>query len=74
MASPRTIRLDGSLDKKVEEYTKQNRLKFSQLVKMAIEKFISQPQTIELVPVSDSEWLKTTKKAFKKHKHAMDKL
>ena len=74
MSSPKTIRLDSILEKRVEEYTKQNRVKFSQLVKLAIEKFISEPQTIELSPIRDSDWLSTTKKAFKRHKHAMDKL
>jgi len=74
MSNPRTIRLDSDLERKVDEYTKQNRVKFSQLVKLAIEKFISQPQTIELAPIDSATWMAATKKAYKKHKNAMDKL
>lgn len=74
MGLPKTIRLDDELEAKVENYLEKNQLKFPQLVKMAVEKFISETQTITLVPADTSEFLETAKSAYKKHKHAMDKL
>lgn len=74
MSLPKTIRLDDELENKVEKYLEKNDIKFTQLVNKAIEKFISEPQTIELVPIKPEEWEKTVEKAFKKHKHAIDKL
>ena len=41
---------------------------------MAVAKFISEPQTIKLMPADTKEFLKTAEKAFEKHKDAMDKL
>ena len=74
MGLPKTIRLDDEIESKVEEYLDKNGIKFSQLINNAVEKYISEPQTIELVPIEASKWEKTVGKAFKKHKHAMDKL
>lgn len=74
MGHPKSIRLDKDLEKKIEAYLDKNPVKFSQLVAMALEKYINEPQIIELKPVDDEEFIKTAKKAFKKHKHTMDKL
>ncbi len=74
MGLPKSVRVEGDLEKKIEAYLDKNPVKFSQLVAMALEKFISEPQTIELRPVDDKPFLETAKKAFKKHKHTMDKL
>ncbi|MDZ4660044.1 MAG: hypothetical protein SGJ18_00350 [Pseudomonadota bacterium] len=74
MGVPKTVRFDDDLEKKVEEYLDVNGIKFAQLVNMAVEKFITEPQTIRLVPVDTKDFLATAKKAFKKHKNAMDKL
>ena len=74
MASPRTIRLNEKLDSTIDKYLKKNRMKFSQLVSLALERFVSQPQTVTFVPADADEFVKTAEKAFKRHKHAMDKL
>jgi len=74
MGIPKTIRLKDDIEKKVETYLRKNSLSFPDLVNLAVEKFISEPQIIELVPVGDDELMKHAEKQFKKHKHAMDKL
>jgi hypothetical protein len=74
MELPKTVRFEEELEEKVEKYLESNEIKFSQLINMAVEKFISEPQTIELKPVDRQEFLKIAKKAFKKHKGALDKL
>ena len=74
MGLPKSVRFEEELEEKVEKYLEANGLRFSQLVNMAVSKFISEPQTIQLAPVDQKEFLKTATKAFKKHKNAMDKL
>jgi len=74
MGLPKSVRVDDALERKIEAYLDKNPVKFSQLVAMALEKFISEPQMIELCPVDDDQFLESAKKAFKKHKHTMDKL
>ena len=74
MGIPKTVRLKDEIEKRVEAYLERNSLSFPDLVNLAVDKFISEPQSIELVPVDDDELMKHAKKAFKKHKHAMDKL
>ena len=74
MGLPKSVRFESELEKKVEDYLDHNPVKFSQLIAMAVEKFISEPQKIELRPVDSAKFLETAKKAFKKHKHTMDKL
>lgn len=74
MGLPKTIRLDERLEQKVEEYIEANEVKFSQLINMALTKFISEPQTIHLAPVKTGAFIQQAKKTFKKHKNAMDKL
>ncbi len=74
MGVPKTVRFDDELEKKVETYLESNGIKFSQMVNMAVAKFISEPQSIQLAPVATNDFLATATKAFKKHKDAMDKL
>lgn len=74
MGLPKTVRFEEELEEKVERYLENNEIKFSQLINMAVEKFISQPQTIELKPVDTQEFIRSARKAYKKHKGAMDKL
>jgi antitoxin component of RelBE/YafQ-DinJ toxin-antitoxin module len=74
MGMPKTVRLDDELENKLEKYLDANGIKFSQLVNLAVEKYISEPQTIELTPVASDAFKEQAKKAFKKHKNAMDKL
>lgn len=74
MGLPKTIRLDEELEEKVEKYLDKNNIKFAQLINIAVNRFISEPQTIELKPIESAQWDKTVKKAFSKHKNAMDKL
>jgi hypothetical protein len=74
MGLPKTVRFENELETKVEEYLEKNDIKFSQLVNIAVEKFISEPQSIELEPIDSKKWEQTIAKSFKKHKHAMDKL
>lgn len=74
MGLPKTVRFEDELEQKVEEYLDANGVKFSQLVNLAVAKFISEPQTIHLAPVKTEAFLDHAKKAFKKHKNAMDKL
>lgn len=74
MGLPKTVRFDDELEKKVEKYLEANGIKFTQLMNMAVTKFINEPQTILLAPVNTADFMATAKKAFKKHKSAMDKL
>lgn len=74
MGLPKTVRFDDELEKKMEEYLEANGLKFSQLINMAVAKFISEPQTIQLAPVETKDFMEAATKAFKKHRNAMDKL
>lgn len=74
MGIPKTVRFDDELEKKVEQYLESNGIKFAQMVNMAVAKFITEPQTIQLAPVKTEDFMATAKKAFKKHKNAMDKL
>ena len=74
MGLPRTIRLDITLEKQIEKYIEVNKIKFSQLINMALAKFISEPQNIQLTPVDANDFLGTAEKAFHKHRNAIDKL
>ncbi len=74
MGLPKTVRFDDELEDLISEYLEKNKIKLSQLLTMAIAKFISEHQSIELTPVSSKKWQKTVERAYKKHKHAMDKL
>ena len=74
MGLPKTVRFEDELENKVEKYLEANGIKFSQLVNLAVSKFISEPQSIQLAPVDTKDFMKTATKAFHKHKNAMDKL
>lgn len=74
MGLPKTVRFEEALEEKVKKYLDANGIKFSQLVNMAVSKFISEPQTIQLALVNTVEFMKSATKAFTKHKNAMDKL
>lgn len=74
MGLPKSIRLDQELENEIEDYMNRNKIKFPQLISLALRNFISQPQTIELHPVDDKKWTAAVEKSFKKHKNAMDKL
>ena len=74
MTKARTIRFREDLDPQVDEYASKNGLNLNQMVNLAVEKFISEPQTIELVPLNDKECEDLMKKAFAEHRKAMDEL
>ncbi len=74
MGLPKTVRLEDDLEKKVENYLEANGIRFAQLINLAVERFINEPQTIQLSPVDENDFAIAAGKAFKKHKNAMDKL
>lgn len=74
MGLPKSIRLKENLEEKIESYMEINGIKFADLINNALEKYISEPQTITLKPINSNEFLSLAKKAIKKHKHAMEKL
>ena len=48
---PRSVRLTEALDGEVTRYLEQNGVNFNQLCMFALERFIRQPQRLELLPV-----------------------
>ena len=76
MSKARTIRFNEQIDSLVDEYTSKNGLKLNQLVNIAVKKYISEPNSIELEPVNatNGQWEEGMEKAFGKHKKAMDEL
>jgi len=74
MGLPKTVRFEEELEEKLEKYLEANGIRFSQLVNLAVSKFISEPQSIQLAPVDTKDFMKKATKAFHKHKNAMDKL
>lgn len=76
MGKPKTIRFEEQLEPKVNEYVEKNGMKLNQLVNLAVKKFITETNTIELEPVDidDESWNKSMKKAFKNNRKAMDEL
>ncbi len=76
MSKPRTVRFNDQLDVLVEKYANKNNLSFNQVANLAVEQFITKPNSIELKPIkaTDSQWKKGAAKAFKKHKKAMGEL
>jgi predicted DNA-binding protein len=74
MGLPKSIRLKDELEDKIENYMEINGIKFADLINNALEKYISEPQTITLKSIDSKEFMDLAKKAFKKHRHAMDKL
>lgn len=65
MGLPKTVRLEEELEHKVEEYLEANGVKFSQLMNMAVAKFISEPQTIHLAPVKTEAFSEQPKKLLR---------
>ena len=55
MGLPKSIRLDDHVEKKVEAYLKKNAISFARLVNLALVKYISEPQRIDLAPVKNEE-------------------
>jgi len=51
----RSIRFDESLDKKVRDYLNKNNIRLSTLISLAVEKFISETNRIELRPVESKD-------------------
>lgn len=76
MSKARTVRFQDELDHLVDEYTEKNGIKLNQLVNLAVQKYITEPNSIELEPVEakDSDWDNAMKNSFKKNKKAMDEL
>ena len=54
LPSPRSVRLPEGLDKDVTRYLEQNHINFNQLCTFALQQFVSQPQTLELLPVAQT--------------------
>jgi predicted DNA-binding protein len=46
MGVPKSIRLREELEEKIESYMDMNGVKFAELLNNALEKYISEPQTI----------------------------
>ena len=74
MGLPKTVRFDDELEEKIDEYLETNDIKFSQLVNMAVNKFISESQTIELVPVKTEDFMKVAEDVIEEHSDALDRL
>ena len=74
MGVPKTVRFDEELEPKISEYLDKNNLKLNRLVNIAVKKFISEINTIELEPVEIEEWNQVIGKAYNTHKKAMDEL
>lgn len=72
---PISFRADENLYKKMQRWLKKNPVMTqSQMISLAIEKFITEPQTLEPVFASEEEENKMIKKMMKEHKHTLDKL
>ena len=74
MSHPKTICLDADLEKRLDAYLELNPIKFTQLVNTALDQFISEKQTVKLLPIDTETFLNVAIGAFDKHKDAMDKL
>jgi len=74
MGVPKSIRLREELEEKIESYMEMNGIKFTELLNNALEKYISEPQTITLKPIDSKDFMELAKNATKKHRHALNKL
>ena len=74
MSKTRTVRFDDRLDTMVDSYIHKNGLKFNQLVNLAVEKYISGKNVIDLEPVRRDEWDGAVNGNLKKHKKTVDDL
>ncbi len=50
MGLPQTVRFDDDLEKRVIKYFVHNKITVPPLVRLALEKFISEPQTLTFMP------------------------
>lgn len=74
MGVPKSIRLREELEVKIENYMEINGIRFAELINNALEKYISEAQTITLKPIDSKEFMDIAKKMTKKHRHALNKL
>lgn len=74
MGKARTVRFDDDIDPAVDKFIEKNDINFNKLVNLAVKEYITKPHTIELEPIEPDQWNKNLKKAFKKHRKAMDEL
>lgn len=74
MSKNRTIRFDDEIDPLVDLFIERHNITLNQMMNLAIVEFISKPHTIEFVPIDSAEWGELMGKAYKKHRHTMDKL
>lgn len=74
MSKTRTVQLEKGIDIAAEKYIEKHDISFNKLVNLAVKEFISKPHTIHLIPVNTEAFVDGAKKAFNKHKNAMDKL
>lgn len=73
MTLPKSVRLDEDLEIKVSKYLAKNRMKFSQLINLALSKFITQNQVV-IFEASDADAAKASEEAMDRHKDTIDKL
>lgn len=64
MELPKTVRFEDDLGEKVEKYLAANGIRFSQLNNLAVEKFISEPNTIQLAPVNAQDFFENGKECL----------
>lgn len=72
-----TGRFQSQLFNKMQEWMNQNGMSANQLLARAVEKYISEPQTldpVELVSASKEDLEDAVEKVMKKHKRALDEL
>jgi hypothetical protein len=71
----KSVRVKKDLENKVNEFLEKNpTLSFSQLIALAVEKYISEPNSIELVPIKPEELERSVNKILKDYKPTLDKL
>lgn len=74
MSKDRIVRFDDDIDPLVDLFLEKHNLTLNQMMNLAIVEFISKQQTIKFEPIDSEEWSILMKKAYAKHRHAMDKL
>lgn len=74
MSKDRTVRFDDDIDSLVDLFIEKHNITLNQMMNLAIVEFISKQHTIKLEPIDSEEWSMLMKKAYDKHRHAMDKL
>jgi hypothetical protein len=74
VSKDRVIRFDDEIDPLVDLFIEKYNITFDHLMNLAVIEFMSKPHKIEIVPIDPDEWNQLMKKAYEKHRHAMDKL